>query len=408
MSVRSGFTLIELLVTVVLIGIIAIAAFSFMGTISTVFTSQEQATDAQSNLRFAMDTVSRDVKRAGYLGTPNMAREVLTASIEDGICPNPTGLGLSRINAIRIENDDAGAYVYSQNGNRNIEPDALTVSGTFSHNEAFESTSIVGNTITFDQLRLAAILAGGSDSANKMLFENLFRSNRLVRVWKSGAPSQLTFIRAAAWGNPSTLTVDRLVETGNAQCGIDGVAAQGYKVSVIEIVRYHVVKDPVDDQKMDLMRTEIDPTTGRTMQINIGGTQTPNSVPVAEYVVDFQVWVDGDMRADRDGSVVPRMSKDKIGDDQGGLTFSWLESGQPSQDRWHRVRTVHVQIAVRSLREDPRWQHRPRTRNSGQRGGVIYGPLLSFNLDADEGGAARVIVQTDSFEVSNLSFRNLQ
>ncbi len=404
---RRGFTLVELLVSIVLVAIVAIATFSFMGSISTVFSVQQQVTDATSNLRFSMDIVGNDVKRAGYLGTANMAREVGNVTDDDGICPNPTGLGMQRISAVRIENDDSGAYVYSDNDNSNIEPDALTVVGAFSHNEALPIATVVNTTLKLDPIQLQRILGGTDTATTQVLFKNLFRENRLLRVWKSGAPAQLAHVGSAKWDNgglPEVVALG-LVTSGNAQCGIEGVASHGYKVAVLEIIRYHVAQDPNDERKMDLMRTELDPTDGNVLQID---GQFNNEVPVAEYVVDFQVWADGDIRSDVNPDVLPVMAPDKIGDDQGGLKFSYLEGGLPSQDRWHRVRTLHIEMAVRTPHEDSRWLHRKRERRAGDNGGIIYGPILSVNLDDQEIGSARVVSMTTTVEVSNLTFRNLQ
>lgn len=406
---RRGFTLVELLVSIVLVAIVAIATFQFMSSISTVFSVQEQVTDAQSNVRFAMDTVTGDAKRAGYLGTANMAREVGAVTEEDGICPNPTGLAMSRITAVRVENDDSNAEVFTDLDNRFIEPDALTVVGAFSQDEALPVDSVVNNTLNLNQAQLERILGGGSAEANRLLFNNLFRPRRLVRVWKSGAPAQLTYITSVQWddGGLPIVNTNRLVTTGNAQCGIEGVAAQGYKVAVLEIIRYHVAQDPSDERKMDLMRSELDPTTGRILSIDIGGSSYPNSVPVAEYLADFQVWADGDIRSDINNDVLPVLSDDKLGDDQGGLKFNYLEGNLPSQDRWHRVRSLHIQIAVRTKGEDSRWLHRPRE-VARQDGGVVYGPLVSVNLTPSKVGAARVVSMTNTVEVSNLTFRNLK
>jgi prepilin-type N-terminal cleavage/methylation domain-containing protein len=404
---RRGFTLIELLVSLVLVAIVSIATFSFMSSISTVFSVQQQVTDATSNLRFSMDIVGNDVKRAGYLGTANMAREVGNVTDDDGICPNPSGLAMQRISAVRIENDDSGAYVYGDNDNDNIEPDALTVVGAFSHNEAFPVGTVVNTTLNLDPTELQRIMGADTLEDTKPLFLNLFREKRLARVWKPGAPAQLAHISLSKWdeGGLPVVEIPRLVTSGNAQCGIEGVAAHGYKVSVLEIVRYHVVQDPSDERKMDLMRTELDPTTGNVLRID---GQFNNEVPVAEYVVDFQVWADGDVRSDVNNDVLPVIGNDQVGDDEGGLRFSYLEGGLPSLDRWHRVRTLHIELAVRTPREDPRWLHRPRARQAGNNGGVIYGPIVSVNLDDEEVGAARVVSMTNSIEVSNLTFRNLQ
>lgn len=407
---RRGFTLIELLVTLALVGIVAIGAFSFMGSVSTVFSVQQQVTDAQGNLRFALDVIQDDAKSAGYLGTANMAREVSTVSNEDGICPNPTGLSMDRISAVRIENDDPGAYVFSDFDNVNIEPDSLTLVGAFSQAEALPIATVVNSTLNLDPAEATRIFSGPTAAANQAIFTNLFRPRRLVRVWKPGAPAQLTFIVSAAWqdgGNP-VVQLNNLVTSGNAQCGTEGVAAQGYRVSVLEIVRYHLVEDPSDERKANLMRTELDPTTGNTLSIRIGNSDFPNSVAVAEYVVDFQVWADGDVRSDVAADVLPVIGPDKIGDDEGGLRFDYLEGGLPSQDHWHRVRVLHIQLAVRTPREDPRWLHRQRERQSGSNDGIVYGTLFSVNLNDNNVGAARVVSMTTSVEVSNLTFRNLQ
>jgi prepilin-type N-terminal cleavage/methylation domain-containing protein len=69
----SGFSLLELMVALG-VGAIAITSIYAVGASTTrQFQRQEQLAGTQTSMRFAMNQLKRDIARAGYLSTPNVA-----------------------------------------------------------------------------------------------------------------------------------------------------------------------------------------------------------------------------------------------------------------------------------------------------------------------------------------------
>lgn len=64
-----GFTLIELMISVVIFGLISLAAFSVLVSGQQTAVQNDQTVQVQQNVRLAMDLVSRDLRMAGY-GNP--------------------------------------------------------------------------------------------------------------------------------------------------------------------------------------------------------------------------------------------------------------------------------------------------------------------------------------------------
>lgn len=382
---RRGFTLVELLITVVLASMIMIAAFMLSRTISQVFSAQDQTVDTQGNLRFGMDFVSRDLRKAGYLATPSASRDPL-------VCPRPNvGFGLNNLVGVRVVDGGSAAAVYNDGtaNNANIFPDQLFIMGSFDSAATFPVVNVrAGQPIEFNPVRLAEGL-GGTNLESR--FNALFVPGRLIKITDTAGVAQLVPINARAWnGGNATVSVTGLVPRVDGRgCGIEGIAGEGYEVSVVSVVRYSVEADPNDAAKMDLIRAEISATTGQPIQIE----GNPYAVPVLEYVVDFQVWLDVD------GSTFggPAVTTDDLnGDDQGNTS---LVSVTARQD-WPKARVGHILISARTHREDQGLPHLPRT--------VASAPLLTFNTNEDATGSARVITMTNSVELTNLTVRNVK
>ena len=80
---RRGFTLIEIMVALVMSAIVISALYQMFVTFSEVFRIQEQTSATQLNVRYALEQVTEDLRRAGLLVTPN-------SRIDDRVCPKPT------------------------------------------------------------------------------------------------------------------------------------------------------------------------------------------------------------------------------------------------------------------------------------------------------------------------------
>lgn len=393
---RAGFTLIELLVSVVLLVIVIFATFGFMTSMSGVFYSQDMIVDAQSSARFALDFISSDVRRSGYLTSVN-------APADNQVCPQPVGLNVP-VSAINIaDGADAGAVfgASAPHNNNAIEPDRLTVMGAFDSPHLYTLDSVTNTTAVVNGASAAFNLGNGTAAENLQAFDTIFVPGRLVRVSDVDGSAQFAILTSASFnsGRPS-LSLNGLVErAGNRGCGLEGVSGQSYELSVVNIYRYQIRARPGQPQIMDLMRTEVDARTGNALRID----GRINEVPVAEYVVDFQVLAYGDDGPDR---IVPVITPDLMGDDQGSLSFNFLEGGGPQNSRWHRIRALKLYVSVRTQREDPNLTHVPRQLENSP-DGTNYGLLTSFDTDGDPLSSAHVVTMSTIIETPNLTFANL-
>jgi type IV pilus assembly protein PilW len=63
---KKGLSLVELLVALAICGIVVAGAYSFFITQTRVYSVQDQAIEAQQNVRLAMEILLRDLRMAGY------------------------------------------------------------------------------------------------------------------------------------------------------------------------------------------------------------------------------------------------------------------------------------------------------------------------------------------------------
>lgn len=115
---QKGFSLIELLIVCGMLGIVMAAIFTLYQTHQRTAYTQEEVVEVQQNLRIAMDSITRDIKMAGFL-VP------LTPAVTNPIAS-------------------------FTNGATNADPDSITIntaseSGVYARITA-DTPSIVGNT----------------------------------------------------------------------------------------------------------------------------------------------------------------------------------------------------------------------------------------------------------------------
>lgn len=384
---RRGFTLVELMISVILMAIVVVAIYSFFTAMSSVFYTQEQIVDTQGSLRFALDFVSKDARRAGYLGTPDATSDPL-------ICPKPAAAPVGvTYSAVRIINEDVQASVYGA-GDTNgvVYPDTLYLMGSYVVGEPFPLDGLTTTGARLNGQQASRILGGGGDGENQDIFDAVFLQDRLVRITGPNNYSQLGYVSGSTWNpvQPQVTLTGLVGQTGNTGCGIQGLSGQNYEMSVLSIYRYQVRQSDTDTARSDLMRGEINPRNGALFE--------GSEISVLDYVVDFQAWVDMDTGL---GSQ-PNMVRDLVpGDDIGNVTWS------QTTNNWQSARVLYLSLSARTPREDPTLFHEPRLSNNGGNNGEIFQPLLSFNLDEDVEGAAHVITQSTSVELSNLTLRNL-
>ena len=87
-----GFTLIELMITFLIASVVMAAVFVMYTQTTQSFHREEEAIEMHSQLRFAMDNLKNDIRRAGFQSTVHSGKDV------SRVCWTPPGtdlLGLS-------------------------------------------------------------------------------------------------------------------------------------------------------------------------------------------------------------------------------------------------------------------------------------------------------------------------
>ncbi|MBM4387149.1 MAG: prepilin-type N-terminal cleavage/methylation domain-containing protein, partial [Deltaproteobacteria bacterium] len=258
-----GFTLVELLTAMSLATIlIATTAYVFI-TSSSAFRAQEHVISIQEQLRFAVEQIKRDVRKAGFLATPDSAAD-------DNVCPKP----LQRLMAISFAR---GGAEYLPEVNLNIAPSSVTLFGAFASPNVFYTISITGNVVTIQQ--------GAGYPQTLAEFNQIFNSRHLLRIVNKDQYEMYFGISAADFAS-GTITLDSVVPVVEEPnyCGIHGVG-EGLEVNVANYIRYSLIADVRDGApagKIDLVREELQ---------DDGVTPYEGSrLIIAEYIVDMQFY----------------------------------------------------------------------------------------------------------------------
>jgi len=363
------------MVGLMLSGIVIAALYNMFITASYVFLQQDQTSLAQLNLRYAIEQVKDDMRRAGLYATPNSERDT-------SVCPSPDP---PMFGVIHIDAGGQNNIPHFDSTNREVLPDRLFLSGNLSSASSYPA-QVTGQTI---RLQLPAWVRDPglrppiyTDSG----FSRIFRPDQYVRLTNVYGSSQILPIQSVNTEDGGRQVVleqpPRFATSG--VCGVTGTG-DSVEVNPVNFVEYWIAsaEDAADASRTDLVRSFVDHDDGS----RIDGTD----LVVGEHIVDFQVWfmfqdVSGEIPEDADPL-----------DDAGNLDAFSVNGDSGS--RPDLIRTAVVRVCARTDMEDENWMHRPR--ESAQ------DPLVSFDVDGvAENGSARVVCLSSEVEVVNLTLRS--
>lgn len=301
---EAGFTLLELLVATVAGLSVVLAAFLLSRGTTRLFASEGRVANAQLNLRLGAERLRRDLARAGFMTTANVAAD-------PDVCPNPNGFGGSalKLQAIRYVPGTAGSIDAPISTAQGLAADRIILSGNYTSTDSYlaadigPATSGAGWDIrlqtTFGaSTRLLAATSTGSALAN---LKAVFPAGRIVRVRNDLGSSQFLEVDSVAIGSggvpiittkatPPYTTVEG--STVVKRCGGRG-GCIGCEISPVQFIQYAVRSLATDSAyawayptgaalgdkaKYDLVRSELAPDGSE-----IGGS----AEIVAEYAVDL-------------------------------------------------------------------------------------------------------------------------
>ncbi|MFH1531605.1 MAG: prepilin-type N-terminal cleavage/methylation domain-containing protein [Pseudomonadota bacterium] len=390
-----GLTLVEVLVTVVLTSIMVVGVYMIYSKSVLAFRVENQVMTMQDRLRFGLEHLKRDIRRAGFLATPN-------SMVDSNICPAPA----FHLRAVTITGADGD--VAEDGENDNISPSSITLFGDFFSGQVYRTTGVNGNLVYLEA-------SAANFPTNELEFQRIFcgascnAPNRYLRIVTRDQFEVMLQITGVEFDNavPSNLSARPYIELnqtvprvgGGNLCGITGLG-EGLEVNVAGFVRYRIAFDtrpnaPTDTGssggnplKTDLIREELD-VDGAT---EMAGTQ----LVVADYAVDLQFY---DFGFDTSGAAtLPQMAYfPLVTDVLSGANAGVLNTSANATPQ--TLRALTLKLTLRADAEDPSHPFDPRA--------GPYTPIDSYEILPDLQGSCRTLSLACKVGLTSLLARNL-
>lgn len=394
-----GFTFVELLIVLLLSSIIGTSVYFIVAVNHRLFHAESRITHTQAELRYAMESLKSDIKRAAFIAT--------TFSQTDpnwcGTRPSPALYSVYHI-------DYDGGFVHQPavggaTANEDIHPDQLYLFGCFDTTISFYSTSAMGNKIflsTDSQLLVEPF-------PTQTVFESIFDTDHFLRVVDQQGNVQIHPIASSSFGEKSVTvktTYGGLQYYGAGKiCGVQGSGA-GMVVNPVQYIRYRIVDTftscptpktyPNVYGRSTLVRevltTDINPSDAATRD---QGSKIVSALELADNIIDLQFWFTADSAA---LGAQPIIAADTHPYDFVGNVSSASVNQDPSI-----LRAISVRLAARSPLEERDHNFQNRTKSAAG-GKDIYGPITSFKVNSDTTGSCRVRSLTSTVELKNFSY----
>lgn len=367
-----GVTLVELMLALAIAFIVIAAIYVLYQTSVRGYRVQSQIVDMQTQLRFGIDHLKADLRRAGHMSTANNRTDA-------SICWAPANVNLY---AFSIERNDG--FVANSAQNINIFPSAITLFGDYFSPQGlgFDAVEIAGNVV---QLAPSATVVSMSQDE----FETVFRPGvRWLRVENvDGVNYWYAPVESLNYAERQVILQQ---SPGTGPCnpsafGLRNVAPVGW-------IRYRLAEDTrtgdlvgeVAQQqlsgKTDLIREEVD---------ILGDPVANTQLVISEFAVDLQFYDFGfDTSAPGDPpqiTVLPLVSDVVSADGATGFLSSQDEFATPE-----RLRFLTVKLSVRSPAEEEDLIFQTRQIGNTDASSAEFAPIRTFELNPDLIGAARV------------------
>ncbi len=363
---RLGFTLTELMVAVTGGMFVTVAVFGLARHGSRFFQREARIASATMTNMIGFERLRADVARAGHLSTPNVQRDPFVCSKPQGTWP----LEATRLAAVRIvPGGSTDRPPLTANG---LDPDQIFLSGSYSTAEQFPVRDVAPSGGGFNvwlKVESGAMARIGGPTQ----LAQIFAAGRMLRVLDTQGNQHFGSITGVDTTNPlqpfiTLASAPAPIFRDNAGTNACGIIAQCGEcvASVINLIKYDVrnlnddsnfggananwaplynaaATGPFDDDRTELVRVEIDTSTGAFM----AGTEEV----VAEYAVDLGFGI----------TVASAVSPN------GDPTLLHLADGNGQIPAWvgdvttlgvgfgpQRVRTVTTRLSIRSREADRR------------------------------------------------------
>jgi type II secretory pathway pseudopilin PulG len=345
-----GFTLVELMVAMVAGMLVSIAVFTLAKHASGFAMRQARVSDATLQSVIGFERLKADIARAGFLSTPNSARDPSS-------CSNRTEpgypAGLTRLASVFIDNSPNASSESTVNG---ITPRRILLAGAYASPDLFVARLITQDNppvVFLQRNTLGMANIGYTEVGGAAALARVFRTDRALRIVDDRGGVQFARITGVAEGaNPSiTVAATPSVQfrAGNVRhCGVQGHGNDF--VNAVDFIRYDL-RDlntsanaslsgmfrggpSYESTRRELVRVELD----------VLGNEIPGTLElVAEYAVDlnFSLFV-----AANTAAALTRVSGANV------PTYAGNVTGLPAGNGPQLIRAVHAWLSVRSQEAD--------------------------------------------------------
>ncbi len=384
-----GYTLIELLVAGLISSLVLIAVYVVFIANTDQYYRQEQIVQMQEGMRFAVEYLKNDLRNVGRQSVANGIAPGAPPA-DPGYCGPPEQRG-----ARLFDNEGAGVPAVLRGHGNGLRPDRLRLMVDASGGTPLAVGRVSGATVSIvgPDAQLSADGRALLQEESESTFEAAYKSGYFLRV-SSNTHFTVVPISEVDFGDGSPV----ITASGPINCPADPTfcRAGGCLANPVQLVEYRIVEDEeqADALKTDLVRqvihsVEDEPIDGET-------------VIVAEYIVNLQLWGTYDTRANSpDKPLIPNDAdpKDDIG--------NW--GGDDEADRFNtrpeRLRQLNVLLARRTSREDKEFRVAPGAADAPD--DRVAADLTWFDLDGDgapdrTSGLARVATLQAGVETPNM------
>jgi len=373
LTARRGFTLIELMITVLLSAIVIGGVYALYTVSVKGYRTQDHAIEAQSNLRRALHQLRVDLRSAAF-NAPAQSNEEPWVEV--------LGVNTAMV-GVQIEPDPA-VPVHEESTNANVAPQQITLLGAYDSQEVFR-------TVRIDDRRV--VIECCDDTWTAADFDRVFNTRNLARLEFYGMAKTEQFIPIASVTayNSSRPTQEFFLKESPRDVDKIGLGA-GHDVSVLGFVRYRLQQDTRrndESAKYNLIRERVDPA---------GTPYDRTWLPVAEYVVDLQVYDLCFNEANPIGdSTLTNVVALQCYPTLAAAQAAGKDLGAGATNNSHQLRSVKVKVATRAPFEDPNLPFAPR--------GSVDEPMRSFDVTTNIFGAARVFEGTATVFMTSIQAR---
>ena len=341
---QKGFTMVELLIGTFLASVISLAVFSMFINSSNYYGQQLDQTQAQSNLRFAMEFLKSDFRDLGRMSVMNTDLRVR----DQLYC------GVRQYQGLEHLDNEAGGDHYQLNqalARNDIFPDRLRALIDVSGATPLYVRNLNGAAIT-----LAPTINQPTIEARRMT--GLGAEARFSQLFDDFSLTRVTNLSTGKYDIIPTSDAQLVNGIGkitlvNPPCFELGCESGSCVANPVHWVEYAVLTHESDLERSYLAR--------RRLSLNDGSPLPNSELVIADYIVDFQVWGHFDTRGQSSNNIgeralanVPNIPADLISKDDRG---NW-DVEQPETQRFefwaHRLRGLNVMLAARAARVDPK------------------------------------------------------